>query len=571
MKIQLTLISAACSVALLNACSVFSGQPDSANQQDNQNNTAVSLYGTLEPFAQEAVYFALTDRFVDADKNNNYPEQGKDWGNGQWGTFDRLLAGPNGQSANVGYLGGDFKGVLNNAEYIANLGFTSVWLTPIWDNPEYAFNGGETITFDGGYKDGGKTGYHGYWAHNFYQPDEHLVSTDLSFRAFSAGLKQHNLKFVLDIVANHGSPAYSMPEAMPQYGKIYDATGNLLADHQNLHPTKLDKNNPLHQFYNTHTGLAQLSDIDENNPSAFEYLTDAYLYWIAQGVDAIRIDTIREMPHHFWYRVSKKIRQHYPDMFMFGESYNYDASFIAQHTYPQNGGVSVLDFPGRASITQTFENKNASYADIVSYLHLTDEVYANPYELMTFYDNHDMPRMNADDNGFIDANNWLFTSRGIPVIYYGSEINFMTGKAEHQGNRNYFGQQNIEIAKTHPIALQLKRIADVRKNSIALQRGLQLNIEFSQETAAFYRIYQHQGENQTALVLLNKSDYDQKVKLNKLQNLAIWRNAFDQQKVDLTKREDWLFELQPHSVQVYLLDKSLTNSNLVEKARKMQR
>ncbi|WP_016956064.1 alpha-amylase family glycosyl hydrolase [Catenovulum agarivorans] len=562
MKLKLTLLASACALALVNACS--------STQTNTAENTSTSLYGTLEPFAQEAVYFALTDRFVDGDKTNNFPQQGKDWGDGSWGTFNRELPGPNGQSANVGYLGGDFKGVLNNAAYIADLGFTSVWLTPIWDNPDYAFNGGETITFDGGYKDGGKTGYHGYWAHNFYQADEHLVSNDLSFKQFSAGLKQHNLKFVLDIVGNHGSPAYSMVEEMPQFGKIYDRNGKLLADHQNIHPSKLDKTNPLHQFYNTHTGLAQLSDIDENNQAAFEYLTDAYLYWIEQGVDAIRIDTIREMPHHFWYQVSKKIRQHYPDMFMFGESYNYDANFIAQHTRPENGGVSVLDFPGRAAITQVFENKDASYADILSYLHLTDGIYQNPYELMTFYDNHDMARMNADDNGFIDANNWLFTSRGIPVIYYGSEINFMTGKAEHQGNRNYLGQQNIEKAKTHPIAQQLKTIAHVRKNSIALQRGLQLNLQFNQDTAAFYRIYQHQGKNQTALVLLNKSDEAKQVKLDKLQNLASWQNAFTGKQVDLSKQANWQFELTPHSVQVYLLDSQLSNPELIEQAKTLQ-
>ena len=562
MKRPLSLVAGACALALVNACS--------SNQTNTADNSTTSLYGTLEPFAQEAVYFALTDRFVDGDKSNNYPQQGKDWGDGSWGTFNRELPGPNGQTANVGYLGGDFKGVLNNAAYIADLGFTAVWLTPIWDNPDYAFNGGETITFDGGYKDGGKTGYHGYWAHNFYQEDEHLVSNDLSFKQFSAGLKQHNLKFVLDIVGNHGSPAYSMAEEMPQFGKIYDKNGKLLADHQNLHPSKLDKTNPLHQFYNTHTGLAQLSDIDENNQAAFEYLTDAYLYWIKQGVDAIRIDTIREMPHHFWYRVSKKIRQHHPGMFMFGESYNYDANFIAQHTRPENGGVSVLDFPGRAAITQVFENKDASYADILSYLHLTDGIYQNPYELMTFYDNHDMARMNADDNGFIDANNWLFTSRGIPVIYYGSEINFMTGKAEHQGNRNYLGQQNIEKAKTHPIAQQLKTIAHVRKNSIALQRGLQLNLQFNQDTAAFYRIYQHQGKNQTALVLLNKSDEAKQVKLDKLQNLATWQNAFTGKQVDLSKQANWQFELTPHSAQVYLLDNQLSNPELIKQAKTLQ-
>ncbi|WP_111977298.1 alpha-amylase family glycosyl hydrolase [Algibacillus agarilyticus] len=530
-----------------------------------------NIYGTLEPFAKEAVYFALTDRFVDGDKSNNYPEQGLDWGNGEWGSYNRVLVGPNNQQANVGYVGGDFQGVINNLDYIKDLGFTAIWLTPIWDNPNMAFNGGETITYDGGYKDGGKTGYHGYWAHNFYQADEHLVSDSLSFKKFSQTLKQNNLKFVLDIVANHGSPAYTMEVDQPLFGEIYNKAGELVADHKNLHPTKLDKNDPLQNFYNSHTGLAQLSDINENNEAAFDYLTDAYLYWIEQGVDALRIDTIREMPHAFWARVADKVRSKNPGMFMFGESYSYDANFIAQHTYAKNGGVSVLDFPGRESITTIFENSDSHYRDIQSYLHLTDNLYANPYELMTFYDNHDMPRMNADDNGFIDANNWLFTSRGIPVIYYGSEINFMTGKAEHQGNRNYLGQEKINTAPQNPIHQNLKAIANIRKTHIALQQGVQVNLQFTQHTAAFYRIFQHNGVNQTALVLLNKSDALKSIELSTLVNKGEWKNVSDFSTLNIEHHDDpTTVEVKPHGVAVFILNEKITHPDLLSIVLKNQ-
>ncbi|WP_264755993.1 alpha-amylase family glycosyl hydrolase, partial [Klebsiella pneumoniae] len=82
-------------------------------------------------FASEAIYFLLTDRFVDGDPNNNQVDQGEP----NFRTFDRYLPGPDGQHANIGYLGGDFKGVLDNADYISEMGFTSVWMTPIIDNP----------------------------------------------------------------------------------------------------------------------------------------------------------------------------------------------------------------------------------------------------------------------------------------------------------------------------------------------------------------------------------------------------------------------------------------------------
>ena len=124
---------------------------------------------------------------------------------------------------------------------------------------------------------------------------------------------------------------------------------------------------------------------------------------------------------------------------MFGEHFEYDARKIATHMLPENGGVSVLDFPGQAAMAEVFAKPGSDYARMSEALHLEDGVYRNPYELMSFYDNHDMARLAATEDGFIDANNWLFTSRGIPVVYYGSEIAFMAGTKEHEGNRNYLG------------------------------------------------------------------------------------------------------------------------------------
>ncbi|GAB3113023.1 cyclomaltodextrin glucanotransferase [Aestuariicella hydrocarbonica] len=463
-----------------------------------------TIVGTDEPFASDAVYFVLTDRFVDGDPANNYPAQG-----GQQPTFDQRLIGPDGRQANVGYLGGDFRGLLDNADYIRDMGFTAVWLTPIVDNPNEAFSGGDQVEF-GGWGDRGKTGYHGYWGVNFYREDEHLVSARLGFRELTRQLQQqHGLKTVLDVVANHGSPSFDMPQDQPMFGEVYDAEGQLRADHQNLLPPQLTpEQEPLHAFFHAegdpHT--AQLSNFNEDNEALQDYLINAYLYWIDQGAAAFRIDTVKHMPHHFWKLFGDRIRQQHPGFFMFGESYNWEAEKLAEHTWPENGGMSVLDFAGRQAMVSVFENSDSHFASLLDYLHLDDGLYRNPYELMTFYDNHDMSRMNATEQGFIDANNWLFTSRGIPVVYYGSEVTFMAGTREHEGNRNYFGQQRIDAAPGHPVYQQLKQIARLRQQHVALQRGVQVNLDFQQHTASFLRVYQQGGVSETALVLLNKGD-----------------------------------------------------------------
>lgn len=495
----------------LAACSPSS---DSTGQPEE-------YYGTLEPFASEAVYFIVTDRFVDGDPSNNYPDQGGE----ELGTFDRAIHLPDSLPANIGYLGGDFKGVLNNADYIADMGFTAIWLTPIVDNPDEAFTGG-AAPGEGGSNDRGKTGYHGYWGVNFFELDEHLPSVDLDFRELAQRLRSdYQIKLVLDVVCNHGSPSFSMPIDQLKYGKLYDVDGTLIADHGNLHPTELDADNPLHAMYRNEPDLAELSDLNFDNPAVLEYCIAAHSKWVDQGAEAIRIDTIKHMPHSFWKAFSDGIRKERPDFFMFAEAWTFDAELLAEYTYPQNGGISVLDFPGREAMVEVFGNSGGSYADLLDYLQVDSGIYQNPYELMTFYDNHDMSRIDADESGFIDANNWLFTSRGIPVVYYGSEIAFRAGTHQHGGNRDYFGQANIDFAQTHPIRNALTDIATIRKNSVALQRGLQLNVDLSDDTAVFYRVFQLDGVNQTALVMLNKSGNAVTVDAVDWLFGTIWRDA----------------------------------------------
>lgn len=546
-------------LALLLALVLATTMP--AGAQTRANVAPRQLVGTTEPFASDAVYFVLTDRFVNGDPSNDHREQG-----GKNRTFDRPTPGaPKGRSDNIGYLGGDFKGLLDNAAYIADMGFSAVWITPIVDNPDEAFTGGQPVKWGGMHTDRGKTGYHGYWGVNFYALDEHLPSPGLDFRALTAGLKRHGLKTVLDIVANHGSPAYTMPVDQPKFGEIYDRNGTLVADHQNLHPSKLDpKGSPLHRWYNTGGGLAQLSDIDEDNPAVLNYFVGAYSQWIDQGADAFRIDTIGWMPHAFWNAFSGRIREKRPGFFMFAEAFDHDAATIAQHTLARNAGVSVLDFPLKERMVEVFGTKGGGFERIAERLYLTDGPYANPYELMTFYDNHDMARLDASDDGFVDAHNFLFTARGIPVIYYGSEAGFERGTAEHAGNRNYFGQARVDAAKSHRIHNAMRRIARIRQATPALQRGLQVNLEFQGDRAAFVRALQTREHAQTALVLLNKGDAPATFRIDRYLQPGTWRAQVEARGVEVGVDGIMHATVPAHGVEVFVLDAAITEPTLRE-------
>ncbi|GAB3372141.1 alpha-amylase family glycosyl hydrolase [Lysobacter rhizosphaerae] len=557
------LLTVVCAL-LLAGCAREAAAPspatDASKPRAEQAASANDYIGTAEPLAANAVYFVLTDRFVNGDPGNDQREQAA----GPNHTFDRPVPGaPAGHSDNIGYLGGDFKGLLDNADYIRGMGFGAVWVTPIVDQPDEAFTGGDPVTWGSMFTDRGKTGFHGYWGVNFYKLDEHLPSANLDFAGLTKGLKQHGLKTVLDIVCNHGSPSYTMPADQPKFGEIYGKDGKLLADHQNLAPDKLDPaHNPLHAFYNTHPGLAQLSDINENNPQVLEYFVGAYSQWIDQGADAFRIDTIPWMPHAYWHAFTTRIRAKHPGFFMFGEAFDYDAATIAAHTLPRNAGVSVLDFPLKERVAEVFGRKGGGFERIAERLYLEDGPYQNPYELMTFYDNHDMARLDASDDGFIDANNFLFTTRGIPVIYYGSETGFERGTAEHMGNRNYFGQERIDAAPRSAIYQSLKRIGSLRAATPALQRGLQVNVLMQGERAAFYRVLQQGDTHQIALVLLNKGTAPAAFAVTDLLQAGRWHVALGGGDVDVAEGGALQATVPAHGVEVYVLDATVTQPAL---------
>lgn len=516
--------------------------------------------GTHEPFVSEAVYFVVTDRFVNGDPDNDQREQG-----GENRSFDIPVAGgPAGRKANVGYLGGDFKGILDNAGYIRDLGFTAVWLTPIVDNPDEAFTGGEEITWGASLKDKGKSGYHGYWGVNFFELDEHLPSPGLGFRELTAGLKDHGLKTVLDIVTNHGSPAYTMPVDQPKFGEIYGRDGTLLADHQNLHPTELDpEGNPLHRWFIPEPELVQLPNLDWRRPEVLDYFVDAYLHWIEQGADAFRIDTIGWVDHAFWKAFADRIRERHPGYFMFAEHFSFDAAKIAEHTHPQNGAISVLDFPLQSAMSRAFGRKDEGFEVIAEALFLEDGPYANPYDLALFYDNHDMPRLDASDQGFIDAHHFLFTARGFPVVYYGSETGFERGAAEHAGNRNYFGQVRVDTAPAHPIHANLKRIAHLRKETPALQRGLMIPLEFAGDRAAFLRVLQTADTQQTALVLLNKGDGEERFVPTAMIDDGTWVDALGGGSFEVAAGGGIEAAVPAHSVRVFLREGAINDPGLI--------
>ncbi|MBW8368739.1 MAG: cyclomaltodextrin glucanotransferase, partial [Arenimonas sp.] len=169
-----------------------------------------------------------------------------------------------------------------------------------------------------------------------------------------------------------------------------------------------------------------------------------------------------------------------------------------------------------------------------------------------------------------------FTARGTPVVYYGSEVGFMRGRVEHSGNRNYFGQERVDAAPDHRIHQALRRIARVRAASPALQRGLQVNLELAGDRAAFYRVFQHGGVSQLALVLINKGDAPEDFRVQRYLQPGTWRAALAGGETTVAAGGALEATVPAHGAEVFLLDGAVTEPGLAARlaelmARKARR
>jgi cyclomaltodextrin glucanotransferase len=358
-------------------------------------------------FRQETIYFLVVDRFYDGDPDNSegpnpelYDPAGKDWGK---------------------YWGGDLQGVIDKLDYLKNMGVTAVWLTPLFEQIEDLFCGNAAI--------------HGYWTKDFRRinprflangEDNSLNNTqdtrNTTFDRLIKELHKRGMKMILDIVCNHSSP-----DANGSKGELFD-DGVKIADFND------DKDDWYHHYGEVtnwedewqiqNCELAGLATFNENNTAYRGYIKGAIKQWLDRGVDALRVDTVKHMPIWFWQEFNAEIQAYKPDVFIFGEWIYGHPTDERSAEFANCSGMTMLDFALcvaiRSALAQGAEQGFHLVQDILN----EDYHYCGATELVTFIDNHDMPRfqsLNPDPELLKMAMVLLMTTRGIPCIYYGTE------------------------------------------------------------------------------------------------------------------------------------------------------
>ena len=366
------------------------------------------------------IYQIITDRFYDGDTNNDNVEN----------TYDP--SGNGGSSVH----GGDFEGIEQKLDYIKALGVTAIWISPIVLNTEGQF--------------------HGYSAWNFYEVAPHWGSIS-NLQHMVQAAHARGILVIDDIVVNHAGDLVGSSGTTFNYpagytlsyvngSKTYPAPFNLTATNAAL--TNLFHNYGNIQDYNNTNQvvlgwLSGLNDFRTETPYVRSNMAAIYEYWINQiGFDGFRVDTAQEVDMGCWQSFCPAIHSYAAtngntNFFIFGETFSGSEPYVASYTGTADGGPfefdSVLDYPlYENAIQSVFATASGATGLIQNHYNSVDAIYdpASRMQLVTFLDNHDNPRFlstsesNNNTNRLEVALAFLYTSRGVPSLYYGTEQGF---------------------------------------------------------------------------------------------------------------------------------------------------
>ena len=362
--------------------------------EKNQSNTS-----SFKP--SDAMYLLMPDRFKNADTSND-----QIWG---------MREGKNKHDA-FGRFGGDIKGIIQGLSHIRDLGFTSLWITPLWEN------------------DMDKQSYHGYACTDHYQIDRRYGTLQDYIELCKRG-QEKGLKMVIDMVYNHVGvkhPLYVNP-VDSQWFHHYTSktlTNYRLATIPDPYALAEDRKRMEQGWF-----VPEMPDLNQSNKDVRRYLIQNTLWWLATAnLNGVRVDTYPYSELEFLSELNIRLKKSFPDVFLFGETW--ETSVPTQVVYAQNIFDNLDSLSKPNSITdfqlgfalQKALNENWNWDAGLSRLYYTlssDYLYKHPEKLVTFIDNHDMDRIHGQYNNELWKTQMglglLMMSRGIPCVFYGTE------------------------------------------------------------------------------------------------------------------------------------------------------
>jgi neopullulanase len=448
----------------------------------------------------DVIYLIMPDRFSNGDRGND--------------TIEGMLEATNPSDPN-GRHGGDIKGISDNLDYIAELGVTAIWINPLLENNMPAYS------------------YHGYAITDFYHVDPRFGDND-QYKSLVDDCHRKDLKVIMDMVFNHCGSYHWWIKDLPMKNWIHQFPEFTRSNYRS--ETAMDPYASDFDQEKMQTGWFDktMPDLNQHNEILGNYLIQNSIWWVEfAGLDGIRMDTYPYSYKDFMAKWMQRVLKEYPDFRVVGETWQQKETHTAywQAGSPVNGGIdsylpSVTDFPMQFAIKDAFNEQESWTSGLAKlyYVLSQDFIYSDPFSNVIFPDNHDLTRfytdIGEDPNKFKMALAFLLTTRGIPMIYYGTEL-LMTGdKSKGDGFiRQDFPLGNWELtvdsrqltADNQQLeALQyMKTLLNWRKGSEAILHG-KLKQFIPQDGIYVYFRY---DDKDAVMVVINKNKESRKLDL----------------------------------------------------------
>ena len=455
----------------------------------------------------DVMYLITPDRFVNGDPGNDNVEGYKE-------KADRKNKG--------GRHGGDIKGITNKLNYIHDLGFTAIWLNPVLENDMPDFS------------------YHGYATTDFYKVDDRF-GTNEDYRNLSIKAREKGIKMVMDMILNHCGSEHWWMNDLPTSDWLNHQTGFKRTTHrrttiQDPYRSEIDYKEFADGWF-----VKTMPDLNQRNELLATYLIQNSIWWVEYAdLAGIRMDTYPYPDMHYMTDWTCRVMEEYPGLNIVGEEWSLNPA-ITSHW--QAGKVnangytsclpSVMDFPIQAMLVKGLNDNETGHTGMLAAYEMlgNDFLYADPFNLVIFPDNHDMDRfytqVKEDFNLFKQGITYILTMRGIPQLYYGTEVLMTNANPGDHGlirtdfpggwagdAKNAFTGAGL-TAREKEASSFIKNVLNWRKEARAIHHGKLMH--FAPKNGIY--VYFRYTDGDKVMVILNKNNRDVDLDLRRFRQI----------------------------------------------------
>ncbi len=479
--------------------------------------------------ASDVIYLVTPDRFANGDPSNDDVDGYED-------EADR--------DDDYGRHGGDIEGLRRHLDYVAAMGFTQLWLNPLLENAMEQWS------------------YHGYAITDYYKVDPRFGSNE-SYREFVAEAKSKGIGVIMDMIANHSGSNHWWMDDLPtatwlNLPETREVTSHARTTNQDPYASDYDKARHADGWF-----VPTMPDLNQRDPLLADYLIQNSIWWIEYlGLSGIRQDTYPYPDKHFMAEWTRRIMQEYPDFNMVGEEWSASpnvTSYWQRGKQNADGYVSylpgVFDFPLQIAFRDVLTADEPPWGSVwtpVYELLGHDYLYPEPMNLVIMPDNHDMSRIftqvDEDEALWRMAMVFYATMRGIPQVYYGTEIQMSHPGTDSHGairaefpggwddhDANAFTGEGL-TKKARAAQAFTRKLLNWRKETRVIHTGKFMHFTPVGNVYAYFRY----DDDDTIMVVLNHGEDDVDLGLarfaERLQGATRARNVLDDKVVKLRKR-----------------------------------